>query len=738
MIKSLSTNASPLMGMLSVLTGLVSGCLLALIMTANFTLDRVAESSARREQQQLLQAISGLAEELRKQIGTVTNWDQAVQHSVVNPDPRWLHQHVGARLMSDYGVDEVHIVDHRGKPIYVGRAGKMETHHQWSGEEPQSTPLLRAAHAQLTALDAAGRGNPVPAEDGQDAMDFALLDGQPVLMIADAIVQDTKRVTTAAAGTAALIAIKHMDAEWLSTIASRLMIAQPGFQSDIRDGQAEANQMTRLALKGRAGETVGILQWPAWQPLQAFSRSVKIPTMTALVVMLVGSFVVAMLVRRSRREFVTAHHAALHDELTGLPNRRQMNQILGTMIDGKVVAMFIDLDRFKEINDIWGHEAGDEILTVMASRLQGLTDNAHFARFGGDEFVMLLVDVELGDAEDMAMAVLALLRKPHAVNGAQVSLGGSIGIAHNFDGAISDHELLRRADLALYEAKARGRNCFVTFQPAMDASLQNRRRLEDALARAIAEKRIEVVYQPIIDGKSGKMVAVESLARWHDAVLGNISPAEFVPVAEEVGLVQDLGRLVLQRACMDAARWPGIRISVNVSPAQMRVPGLVDEVGLVLQQAAIAPERLTLEITENALMADRELAMRMLSQLHRMGIRMALDDFGTGHSSLAYLRDFQFDFLKIDHHFVDGLARGEYDVLVSIIALGHALKLDVVAEGIETREQYNLLRTAGCDGFQGYYFGKPMSAASIDALLRASGNQKLMDEAVPMTTRLPD
>jgi diguanylate cyclase (GGDEF)-like protein len=418
---------------------------------------------------------------------------------------------------------------------------------------------------------------------------------------------------------------------------------------------------------------------------------------------------------------------ARHDVLTGLPNRSVLQEYIERALPeaargAHFAVLFLDLDRFKAVNDTLGHSAGDALLKQVAERLRATVRQTDtIARFGGDEFVVLQPLLELPDgAMRLAQRIIEVVGEPYLLNGAQASIGVSVGIAMApADGATSD-ALLKNADMALYLAKSEGRGTFRFFEPEMDARLVRRHDIERDLRIALAEGGLALHYQPIVNLHSGAVRAFEALIRWNHPTLGQLSPKEFIGIAEECGLIVSLGAWVLRQACRQAALWPeSIGVSVNLSPLQFREAGLVDIITDVLDSCGLAASRLELEITETVLLASSDANLATLHQLRSLGVSIAMDDFGVGYSSLSYLHSFPFDRIKIDGSFVAKMmARREALYIVrAIIGLCQDLGIRTTAEGVETREQLRVLRDEMATDVQGHYFSKAMPAEAIPAFL---------------------
>ena len=415
------------------------------------------------------------------------------------------------------------------------------------------------------------------------------------------------------------------------------------------------------------------------------------------------------------------------DALTGLANRvvlkeRIIQAIAEPEADRQTALFLLDLDRFKSVNDTLGHAIGDKLLCRVVERLRAtVRQDDLVARLGGDEFAILQRSPRQPDAaKALARRLVDLVGRTYLVDDHILNIGVSIGIAlPPADGAEPDR-LLKSADLALYRAKEEGRGRFRFFEQEMDTRAQARRTLELDLRRAFALRQFEVFYQAQMRLHDREIVGFEALARWRHPQRGMVSPADFIPVAEEIGLISQIGEWVLLTACREAARWPGShRIAVNLSPLQFSNPGLVDTVSAALATSGLAPERLELEITESVLLDNTAATLAILHQLRALGIRIAMDDFGTGYSSLGYLRSFPFDKVKIDQSFIrDMPTDGDSAAIVkAIIGLGMSLGISTTAEGVETEEQLSRLRAEGCTDIQGYLLSKPVPASELAAVL---------------------
>ena len=433
-------------------------------------------------------------------------------------------------------------------------------------------------------------------------------------------------------------------------------------------------------------------------------------------------------VREAQRQL---KYLATRDSLTGLYNRAYLTERMRDLFAPRpandhggelasVAVLFVDLDGFKKVNDTAGHEAGDALLCSVAERLSACVGrNDTLARVGGDEFVIVASAYSnTGELIGLAHRILDMIAVPFAVAGNEYYLGASIGISLFPEDGQDVATLMRNADSAMYHAKQRGRNNFQFFTAELNQHLQRRFMIEQSLRRALAANELSLVYQPIVDSQSGRTIGAEALLRWYNSELGNVSPGEFIPVAEDAGLIVEIGDWVLERACEQVAQWrrslaPHLIVAVNLSPRQFN-DGLLERIERCLGLSGLEPAALELEITERLLMSDSDTVLPMLSELNTMGVRVSVDDFGTGYSSLSYLKRFPLHNLKIDRSFVAGLPdhRDSIAITQAVVAMAHSLGMNVTAEGVETAEQAAFLRAIDCDKQQGYLYSRPVGASA--------------------------
>jgi diguanylate cyclase (GGDEF)-like protein len=519
---------------------------------------------------------------------------------------------------------------------------------------------------------------------------------------------------------------------------ARLMICNPRYMdmyrlqaTDIRAGQPVRDLIDRRIANGTfSGDPEQYLEYvfEAVKMGAPTSRFVELEDGRTIAVVCVpmagGGWVTTHedITERRRSEMKIAHMAR-HDALTDLPNRvllrERLHEALAHVDRGhRLAVLCLDLDQFKSINDTFGHPAGDELLRTVAGRLRGcMRESDTVSRVGGDEFSIIQRDIaDATDAERLARRIFDAISTPYDLHGHLVAVSASIGIALAPADGTDPNELLKNADIALYGAKADGRGVYRFFEPKMDAEMKARRSLELELRKALENGEFELFYQPVVNLCKEDVCCCEALIRWHHPERGLISPVEFIPVAEEIGLIVALGEWVIRRACEEAVRWPdNIRVAVNLSPTQLSSKNLMPTVLSALASSGLPARRLELEITEAVLMQNTDVTLRTLHQLRSLGIYISMDDFGTGYSSLSYLRSFPFDKIKIDRCFINGLGDSSESaaIIQAVAGLAQSLRMSTTAEGVETRTQLDHVRELGCTDVQGYFYNPPVPAREL-------------------------
>jgi diguanylate cyclase (GGDEF)-like protein len=433
-----------------------------------------------------------------------------------------------------------------------------------------------------------------------------------------------------------------------------------------------------------------------------------------------------------------SQYLAYHDSLTGLGNRLLFKEQLEEALKDVSVAshplavLFLDLDGFKAVNDTLGHSIGDLLLKSVATKLRDILPRTdRIARLGGDEFAILQISAtQPGSSIALAEKIIEVVGQPNSIDGHDVTVGASVGIAVARPGDINTENFLKSADLAMYSAKSDGRGTYRMFDPEMDAIVQARRLLERDMRTALAQDGFRLFYQPLVNLQTKKVTAFEALMRWQHPERGMVPPSDFIPVAEEMGLIVQLGEWALRQACAEATEWPdGVCVSVNLSPLQFSKGNLVSSVMSALASAGLPASRLELEITESVLLEKSERNITILNQLRDLGVRISMDDFGTGYSSIGYLRSFPFDKIKIDQSFVRDLLvdEGSLAIVRAIAGLGVSFGMITTAEGVETEEQMRCLNLEGCIEVQGYLYSRPVPANEIVGVLASLDNRRLLN-----------
>jgi diguanylate cyclase (GGDEF)-like protein len=666
------------------------------------------------------------------ELRSVAWWDEAVVKSRgATFDPGWLDLEVGVFMTESFHHDRIIILDENDRPIYGFQGESRTTLAQQRTDMAAVLPLVRQVRGGRNAspriTDAAFTGDAQESEFsdrryGRSAAAVVQINGHGELA---SVMTITPSVDMALQSPQPriLVSFIKLDAPYWQAAGRDMLLPDLGFA---RPG---GERRGTFALKTDTGQPLASLSWTPRRPGLLLMKNV-LPLV--LVGLAISILIVSALARRlfsasralEARE-AAAQHLANHDALTGLPNRRLLESELvafaaeAERTGARLAIACVDVDRFKDINDTLGHHAGDQLICGLADRLRGAVRDEDFvARLGGDEFAILRNCRGDADADALLATVRDAFAEPFRITGHLVEANASAGIAFSQEGR-SFEDLMREADIALYEAKASGRGCDVRFEAAMGQKIEKRRMLEVDLRKAIAQGELSVLYQPIVDASSGMISSVEALCRWTSARHGAVPPDVFIPIAEEAGLMADLGRFVIERAVGDARRWPQLHTAINVSAAQLRSVSILEDLIGPAERHGVSPERITIEITESVLLSNDGHTSRMLQTLKECGFALALDDFGTGYSSLAYIRDFPFDRLKIDRSFVHGLKNSEraLAIIEAVANFGRILGKDVVAEGIETEQEMQAMQKVGCTHLQGYLFSRAVPAERIEAMV---------------------
>ena len=708
-----------------------------LVTVVFYSATRMNQSAIAQQRKLTDNALSLRLVQALSELRSVSWWDEMVIKSRADAlDAKWLDIEVGVFVTTSYKHDRIIVLDEANQPVYgFGQDTRLDqatqrhfaalvaplvaqvrggkdvsprvTDRTLTSEVRENSKITDRTYGRGAAAVMSDNGRPVLASimSITPSIDMALNTPRPRL----------------------LVSIIDVNGHMLTDIGRSILMPDLSFR---KTGDARIGS---YLLKSDDGRHMGTLGWKPAQPGDGLIG--KVLPLVLLVLTAVG-LIVAMLFARlitsakrlAERE-VEAQQLANHDALTGLPNRRKLRadfEALASNVMSRsrsVSVACIDLDRFKDINDTLGHQAGDELIRAVAARIEDmLKPSDTLARLGGDELAVVRHYRTTNDGDALTMAIATCFDRPFAVMGHEIEVNASIGLANAPVGSSFD-DLMRQADIALYEAKAQGRGRSVRFTPPMAEKLQKRHSIEVDLRRALAERELTLNYQPIVEAATGAISSVEALVRWNSPLHGPVTPDVFVAIAEESGMMADLGRFVLEQAIEDAQKWPHIGTAINISPAQLRSATLVSDLIVATTRFGVSPRRITLEITESVLMSSDDRTMKVLNNLKACGFSLALDDFGTGYSSLSYLRDFPFDKLKIDRSFVQGLSVDHRSLAIveGVVNFGRILGREIVAEGIETEQEMQAMQQAGCTHLQGFLFSRALPADHIEAMAATFG-----------------
>ena len=719
---------------------IVAVAIVCIVVAVLSSAQRADEVAVRHEKQLFARALSNYGERVLREVSSVAVSQSAIQNIRVKFDQDWAKERVGQWLRTSFDHDSVFIFDGHDRPVYSLLAEQASEPSWFAAAMPDLISVLNYMHGRDPILRGAVQlSEPNIREDGlhSQAAVVRSINGLPTIIAAVAV-GPLDNFPAARDGAAPIVmSVKFIDNDVLDDIATELRLTN---LRELNNAPAPPTDLT-YTLVGPRGKPFARFAWTPKQPGAEIVRSV----VPFIAVALAGFALLAAFVLRYMRRTAAAiaagekrlRHLAMHDPLCGLPNRIFFGERLEAVIDevragsSPAAVLYIDLDHFKDVNDTLGHPVGDELIRNVTLRLSHtLRGDDLVARLGGDEFAVIS---SLGDdpAKMMAVAhrIIAALCAPYAINRQNIIIGASIGIAVIDRNCAGAADIMRYADMALYRAKNEGRNRACIYDAAMDADLSSRKLLEGDLREAIENDQLRVLYQPIVNKSGETLVGVEALCRWSHPTRGEIPPSEFIAVAEHSGLIIELGAWVLRRACLDGKAWPGLTVSVNVSPLQFRRTDFFDVVQRTLSEAEFAPARLEIELTESVLLGNVDTAEAGMLRLKALGVHLALDDFGTGYSSLLYLRRLPFDKLKIDRSFVLSIekAADAAAIVHAVVSLGRGLGMKVTAEGVETADQHLFLRAAGVHFMQGFRFGKAVTAAEITARLQSPGSFQPLD-----------
>ena len=697
-----------------------------------WTTNNIDERALERQVTMATQVLAAQRERVRHDQESVAIWDQTVTATIINFDQAWIDINLNKWVHDYFGHARLAVLDASDRPVDVMRDGKTMALGDYAGMEPSVAPLVRQMRG-IIASGGVSAFNEGLAARPPAVTEFVVIEGLPAIAGVIPIVSDSGKVNVPVGGERLLVSVVFLNQAFADQLSQQYRF------EDARFTLAQSGDPDKAVypLLNSAGRFIAFFEWSRDRPGQMLLSHTG-PALSVAFSM--GALLVFLLLSQLRRSSSAldagrkhAEYEAAHDRLTGLPNRAAFDVRLAQTLTDRQVAgshlslLMLDLDRFKQINDTLGHQAGDELIRAVSERLRAVVGNEILiARLGGDEFGILVVSRDRAiDAMALSTRLIDAIGMAFELTHFKAFVGASIGIVNAAAGNAEPRELIRKADIALYEAKSAGRNRAVIYEEHMNEVLQLQHTIEAELRDALKrDDQLSVMFQPLVDQTTRKVTGAEALARWHHPKYGQISPARFIPIAETTGLIEVLGEFVLRRACELGAGHPGRDIAVNISPTQLRNPKFAMLVFDILHQTGMRPTDLELEITESILLDDEYVSAQNLRTLRASGIHIALDDFGTGYSSLSYLKRYPVDRIKIDRSFVNQLAPGHVSAAITqaIVTLAHAMDIQVTAEGVETDQQADILGTMGCNTLQGYLFSPAVAPSRIEEIFADSAN----------------
>ncbi len=687
--------------------GLMAAVIALLWLSLNLVSAKTNELDARLS----TESVQAAVDTSMHMIGAVLNdngvWDDATAHAYrPKGDPRWFYNTWGAVADDSHAYDGIYVMDENYNILW-GYANGQESKGAGAGFLGTGFSALLRGHAGEIA------------KGGDGAVGLSRTATGPAVVGINLIRPATHALNVPVGQRRYLVMTRHITATTLGDISRTFRI------SDLKLTATEARMGEHLTLKGPDGQVIGALSWapraPGAKAAKAAQGGVWLIMAGACALLLLFSAASAFGFYKLAKSEKQARSFALTDGLSGLPNRRALFEMVQKLRAGRgdkrKTVVYLDLDGFKEVNDVYGHGTGDKLIMIVSAALKGqLPEGALLARMGGDEFAMLLGGKDaLPACQAFADYALAFLSAPIRIGDRTVQVGASIGIASADLKSCTSQELFRRADMAMYHSKGNGKGRITHYDAELDAARLMKAKIEADMRVGLDRDEFDVLYQPIIDARSQTVTGVEALVRWPRRPGGALYPDQFIDIAESSGLIHQLGRFVLKRACIDLRDISDLRLSVNISPAQFRDPEFESKVAEIIEETAFPIDRLELEITEGYLIENPDRAIAAVSNLKALGVSMALDDFGTGYSSIGYLRRYNFDKVKIDKSLA-GLVDTDPQagaLVVATVGIAKALNLSVTAEGVENEDQLRLLKMAGCNYLQGYYFSRPVTLEQV-------------------------
>jgi diguanylate cyclase (GGDEF)-like protein len=677
------------------------------------------EQAARNTETMVVGGMNAMGRRLAQLANDYGWWEEAYD-AYVRGDEEWIESNVGTGITDTAIADFLVIVSPEGRIDYA-----------WITEETDDTVADIITPEALAAVREIADGLDVANLAGVSSL---YVDTPSVpMMLSIAHIAPVSVANEAVASDLPIIAFAlYLDDARMHELGTGFLI------DDLHFVRSDGAPSQDVVVRDLLDRPLGHFAWTPPTPGNSLLRNVMLPLIAALTLFCVAALATALRARKmaialteSEQEAVVA---ARTDSMTGLMNRTGFIELMdldryqAACRQGRLAVVYLDINGFKAVNDSIGHHGGDELVKALAARLRSvLPEGGVLARIGGDEFAVAMDSpAPTAAATEATDTVIHALDKPFTIAGFEFHVTASVGFAVATGGDLTPAEVVRRADLAMYQAKNGAEREAVGYHPTMETGALERKQIEAGLRAAIDNGDLTVCYQPLVKASDLSMVGVEALVRWTSSEFGPVSPGVFIPVAEETGLIHDIGRFVVDRACQDLHKWPDLKMAINLSPVQLRDPNFANDLLALVESHGHRPDRFELELTEGILVNNPTIAERKLTMLKGFGFSLALDDFGTGFSSIGYLRQFPFDILKVDRSFVRdvGLNATANALIQSLVSLGDALNLSVIAEGIENEDQLRLLRLIQCEFVQGFLVSRPVPATEIDGLL-ASGNGRL-------------
>ncbi|QQM32130.1 EAL domain-containing protein [Martelella lutilitoris] len=697
-----------------VLTGCIGLGVLGLLIWAGQEADRV---SYNRQASLAQLVVSQQRSKVAHNQESVTVWDDAVEQ-VRARDSEWMDNNLGAWMHEYFGLDQAYVLDPSNQAVYAFADGGQRAPDAFSVVEDEALPLVLALRDKLRVGDDSQVSDTVLTPG---VSDLAVIQGRPAVVSVKPIVSDTGDIQQTPGEESVHVAVRFLDGSLIEELKTDYLFEDLHFSWSASD----APHYSSLPFYAADGSVLGYMVWHPHHPGETM-LSKLIPVLSAFIVLALCAIAFSLFLYHNRSKELQAseeqiRYMALHDPLTELPNRNYFNEYVDVELTkgGASALLFLDLDRFKQVNDTLGHPSGDALIREFGQRLKAIVRQGDVvARVGGDEFtVMLRGKVSVGEVDGICQRIVDSVRRPFVLGGQEVFVGVSVGVALAPRDGNDRVSLLRRADVALYFSKNSGRSRYTFFSENMDQLLSRRQEMEGDMRAALkAGNEFQVHYQPIIDARDHRVKGYEALLRWEHPKFGSISPELFIPVAEETGLIDAVGAFVLREACTAAAEWSGKSVAVNVSGIELRDEGYAAKVKNILLSTGLSPQALELEVTETAATDEASAVVANLDALRAIGVQIAIDDFGTGFSSLGRLRTLNVDRIKIDRSFVRGFGEkaGDEAIIRAIVELAHASGLKTTAEGVETSFQDAGLIRIGCDSLQGFLYSKPVPLRDIE------------------------